>query len=153
MTIEDGDGLWRLLRSVFNQQKLAVLTTCSAEQKLHSTIVCFVSADNLRSMVFVTPIKTRKYENLLKGGEDVLFVDTRAAGKLKVDEISAVEARGPILILDNPGMYRELYLRRFPDLVTFADAAESAWCRMQVSSYDVVRRFQEVVQLFPEKLE
>ena len=52
-------------------------------------------------------------------------------------------------VLEDPAGYRDHYLRKYSELEGFADAGETAWCALEVRSYDVVHRFQEVVRIVP----
>jgi general stress protein 26 len=147
-TIDRGDFAARL-KTIFGRERLAVLTTQAQDGQLHSTVMCFLSADNLHSMVFATPRKTRKFENLTANQNPVMFIDSRNREQWHIDEVYGIEVRGPASLLEEPGIYRDLYLHKFPELGTFAESTDTAWFRMTVKSYDVVHRFQEVVQLFP----
>ena len=148
--IHDG-GLRLALKIRLEEQPFAVLSTHGHAGTPHATIVCFVTADDLHSLVFVTPRSTRKFALLRERPEAALFVDDRTLDVSDLKDIYGIEARGPVreLAPDEIPAYRELFLRKYPDLTDFADATGSAWCLLEVDSYDVVHRFQEVLRYSP----
>jgi hypothetical protein len=50
---------------------------------------------------------------------------------------------------DDLDLYRPLFVRKYPNLDSFVDAPSSAWFLLAVDSYDVVWRFQQVLQYRP----
>jgi uncharacterized protein YhbP (UPF0306 family) len=139
------------IRLRLDSQSFAILSTNSDNNPPHSTIVCFVHADNLSTLVFVTPDTTRKYENMISNPKITLFVDDRSLFLGDLRDIWGIEARGCFRLPEESEKdgYRNLFLRKYPDLTEFADAGSSAWCLLEVESYDVVRKFQNVFKFTP----
>jgi hypothetical protein len=113
----------------------------------HSSIVSFVSADDLHTLVFATSRETRKFANLLRTGRASLFFDNRTNQKRDLHEVHGIAALGETRELRGAdrGTYEELYLAKYPELTEFV--ATSALIAMRVTRYDVVHRFQNVVVL------
>ena len=140
------------LFSMFDEQLFAVLSTHGKEGPPHSTIVCFVAADQLRSIIFVTPVSSRKYLLLKERPEAAIFFDDRRGEMSVLKDIRGVEARGAVseLQAESVGIYRSIFLRKYPDLKSFVDAQSTAWFCLKVECYDLVHRFQDVLQYRPE---
>jgi len=133
-------------------QSFAVLSTRGSDGAPHSTIVCFASADEGRTLLFVTPRSTRKFANILASPEVTLMVDDRTLFLGDLKDIWGIEARGPVEVVDDESSaYRQVFLAKFPDMADFVMASSSALCRLRVRSYDVVHRFQEVMRVSPEE--
>ncbi len=142
------------IKNLLEGQSFAVLSTRSDQEAPHSTIVCFVSADELETLVFATPRTTRKFANLVARPETTLFIDDRTQFLGNLKDIWAIEARGLFreASADESSAYRALFLNKYPDLKDFVDAASSALCLLDVRSYDVVHQFQDVMRYLPGAL-
>jgi uncharacterized protein YhbP (UPF0306 family) len=132
-------------------QNFAILSSVTSVGTIHSTIVCFVAADDLSTLVFVTPRASRKFTNLQNNPEAALFIDDRSLYLGELRDVWGVEARGRVRVAgkNEAGLYQEIYLAKYPDLADFAGAESSAWCLMDVDIYDVVHRFQDVMRYVP----
>ncbi len=131
------------MRSILWDQLYAVLATNDGSGP-HSTIVSFVPADDLRSIIFPTPSSTRKYRNLMENPKVSFFVDDRSNDSERLTQICGIEARGEARLLKNSerSQYERIYRSRHPNLDDFAKNSE-LFC-IDVSRYDVVAGFQNV---------
>jgi len=64
------------IKDLLDSQKLAVLST-QGEAGPYVSLVAFAAADDLKSILFATPVYTRKYDNLKRKPEVALLVDNR----------------------------------------------------------------------------
>jgi uncharacterized protein YhbP (UPF0306 family) len=152
--VMNSDMMRSTLFSMFDEQLFAVLSTHGKEGPPHATIVCFAAADQLHSLIFVTPVSTRKYLLLKERPEAAIFIDDRRGEMSVLKEIRGVEARGEVSELEvkSIAIYRSIFLRKYPDLRSFVDAQSTAWFRLKVECYDLVYRFQDVLQYRPGDL-
>lgn len=143
------------LKTALGRQLFAVLSTHGENGPPHSTIVCFRAADDLASILFVTPRTTRKYTLLQERPEATLFFDDRRDDLAELHEIRGIEARGRAEELDSHdlGLYGPLFMRKYPNMKSFVEAPSSAWFLLSVKSYDMVWRFQQVLQYRPGETE
>ena len=148
--VSEGD-LSSRVKGIFAEQLYGVLTTVNDAGEPHSSIVAFVSADDLRSIVFVTPRNTRKYRYALARPRVAVFIDDRRDRVDELMQVTGIEACGSVEVLarESYGLYRELYLSKHPAMQEFVDAPGSAIMRIAVERYDVVDRFQHVMVLPP----
>ena len=136
------------ISKLFSDQLFGVLST-TGESGPHSSIVSFVSADDLKSIIFSTPRQTRKYKNIIGNPAVSLLIDNRSNRIVDLEEVTAVEARGTAEEVDSSRlyMYRELFEEKYPDMGDFIHSPGNALMRVAVRRYDIVRHFQNVTVL------
>ena len=137
------------VKQLMSTQLYGVLATASNSGAPHCSIVAFVSADDLASLVFVTPRNTRKFTYIGARPQVSLFVDNRSDQADDLMQVIGVEASGIAHELSGgeAGPYRELFLAKYPQMSGFVRAPGSAIVRIAVDHYDVVDRFQHVLVL------
>jgi general stress protein 26 len=135
-----------LVEALLTGQLFAVLATQGDAGRPHLSIVSFLSADSLRSLIFVTPRKTRKYGYLRKKPEAALFIDDRREKIEDIMQVTGIEAAGSTTELagEERAAYRSAFLSRFPGLSDFYDSPENAVIRIAVEEYNVVDNFQNM---------
>lgn len=145
---QDVSELKGSLRELFHAQSLAVVATLKKEQPF-TNLVAFVATDDLRHLVFATSRATRKYENLKKNPRVSMTIDNRQNMASDFSDATAVMAVG--VAEEVTGSERrsleERYLKKHPYLQSFISAPSCALIKVQVIKYDIVQRFQNVVEL------
>ena len=138
-----------VVKQLMARQLYGVLATYGDSGMPHTSIVAFVSADDLGSVVFVTPRATRKYRFLMAHPAVALFVDNRRERADELMQVVGIEVSGTACELTDThrNRYRSLFLAKYPEMAEFADAEGCAFIRVAVSSYDVVDHFQHVMIL------
>ena len=137
------------VKKLLAQQLYGVLATQGEGGVPHLSIVGFVSADDLRSLVFVTPRNTRKYSFIAARPEVAFFVDDRRERVEDLMQVIGVESHGTAreLAPERCEQYRALFMAKYPEMGDFVTAPGSAIVRIEVSRYDVVDHFQHVLVL------
>jgi nitroimidazol reductase NimA-like FMN-containing flavoprotein (pyridoxamine 5'-phosphate oxidase superfamily) len=148
--MQQPDELYAVLRHIFAEQRYGILAT-NGELYPHTTIVCYVPADNLSTLLFVTPRPSRKFQFLLEQPHASLFVDNRSDDPQDLHEAYGIEARGTAVQVEDSqrATYRSVYLAKYPELDSFVDAESNAFFCLAVERYDIVHDFQTVIQLNP----
>ncbi|MDZ7794546.1 MAG: pyridoxamine 5'-phosphate oxidase family protein [Spirochaetia bacterium] len=138
----------RMVAELLSEQLFAVLST-QGEDKLHSVLVAFAPAADMRQIIFVTPRSTRKFENIQKHNYVSLFIDNRKNDITDLQRLIGVEARGEVEEIDagDRSYYRELFLAKFPHFNWFVESPGNAILGIKVQRYDVVHHFQNVTVL------
>ena len=133
---------------LFDSQNLAVLSTHSAGQP-YASLVAFYADDDLRSLYFVTPRSTRKYENIESDARVALLVNNSTNQADDFHEAIAVTLLGTAsdVPADQRPAILEKYLARHPHLEEFARSPSCALVRVAVRTYVMVHNFQDVVEL------
>jgi nitroimidazol reductase NimA-like FMN-containing flavoprotein (pyridoxamine 5'-phosphate oxidase superfamily) len=146
--MENPDQIKDTIRNLLETQRLGVLST-QAKGEPHASLVAFVVAEDLKSIVFATPRTTRKYANLEADSRAALLVDNRANQASDFRTAMAVTAKGSAA--ETFGTQREkcleLYLAVHPHLEDFVKSPSCALMLLKVETYQVVRRFQSVMEL------
>jgi uncharacterized pyridoxamine 5'-phosphate oxidase family protein len=140
------------LRSLLKEQKLAVLASVH-EDEPYTNLVGFAATDDLRYIFFVTPVATRKYSYLITSQKASMMIDNRSNNESDFKDGIAVNATGKVTEVEKTDDLKDLYLEKHPYLQDFLLSPSSALMRMEVKSYIVASKFQNVVEIDMSKAE
>ena len=141
----------RRLAKLLESQKLAVLATHHQGQP-YGSLISFASTDDLKQVLFATQRSTRKYSNLKEDTRVALVIDDRENTEKDLHEAIAVTVMGKAQEAtpsEEQGCLG-VYLKKHPYLKDFVNAPTCALVRVQVDTYYLVTRFQEVTELHVE---
>ena len=146
------DEIRNILKKMFLSQKLAVLST-QRDGQPYASLVAFVASEDLRRIYFATPNTTRKYANL-KGDSRVAFlIDSRLNDESDIHAAMAVTAMGSAREIDKAtnDLFMVKYLDKHPYLESFIKSPTCSWICVDIASYYLVQRFQNVMEYHLEK--
>ena len=139
----------RQTRALLDSQRFAVLSTRESDGHPYASLVAFCVAPNLKQIVFCTLRSTRKFANLEAEGRVALLIDNRSNEETDLQEAAAVtvlgvceEAKG-----DERSALANCFLTRHPAMAGFLRSPGCAVMRVDVRSYYLVTRFQNVIEL------
>lgn len=139
------------IRRLLTEQPYAVLCTQSQSQP-YGSLVAFAASEDLKTLVFSTPVTTRKYRLLTECEHVSLLIDSRSASSEDMMRIEAVTVTGHAQVVA-PGTefdrWSALLTAHHLHLAPFVRAESSALIRVEVVRYFHVCRFQEVRQWVP----
>jgi len=139
-----------MIGELLASQGFAVLATQGAGGP-HTSLVAFAATEDLRHLVFATERDTRKFANLAADPRVALLVDDRSHRETDLVEATAMTAAGRAR--EAQGEERErlaaLLLRKHPALAPFVAEPGCALVTITVEVYQVVTRFQSVVEFCP----
>ena len=135
------------LRALLQSQRFAVLATDDHGQPFAS-LMAFAATEDLRHLVVLTERTTHKYANLRFNPRVALLIDDRENKGSDTEDSVVVTAIGEAQELDRDAgaALLGLFLSRHPYLAAFADSPSCAIVRVTVSSYQLVSRFQQIVE-------
>ena len=137
-------GLIKEVKRLCASQKLCVLATQSKGQP-YSNLVAFAETDELRSLIFVTNRKTRKYTNSLSNDKVAIMIDSRTNQPSDFNTTLAVTALGTVE--EVAGSERNeivsMYISKHPYLAEFINMPDQALMRVKVTEY-VIAHFNRV---------
>ena len=134
------------LKSLLKEQKLAVLASIH-EDVPYTNLVGFAATDDLKYIFFVTPVATRKYSYLITSQKASMMIDNRSNNESDFKGAMAVNATGKVIEAEKTDELKDLYLEKHPYLHDFLLSPSSALMRMEVKSYIVASKFQNVVEI------
>jgi nitroimidazol reductase NimA-like FMN-containing flavoprotein (pyridoxamine 5'-phosphate oxidase superfamily) len=141
------DTVQAILPGLLETQKYAVLATDNHGQP-YTSLMAFSVTEDLQSFILMTERGRLKYENLMANPRVAIMIDNRENLGSDLEEAMAVTAQG--LAEEIAGNARDEWrafcLARHPALQAFADSPGCALIRIKVTSYVIVRRFQEVIE-------
>lgn len=142
------DETMDLLRSLFAAQRLAVLST-QQDGRPYASLVGFWTSSDLRRLAFATTRTTRKFANLLADPWVALLIDSRDNRESDFHHAVAVTVTGAAR--EATGTERDelavAYLAKHPALKGFVESPTCAMVVLDVETYYLVQRFQDVVEL------
>ena len=145
--VQPPEGIRRLL----HDQPYAVLCTQGHSQP-HGSLIAFAVTEDLKTLVFATPVATRKYRFLLECDRVAVVVDSRSTTARDVMGIEALTAVGQASTVSAGAEFDHLaamLIQRHPLLADFVQAESSALFRVQMAEYLYVSRFQDVQRWLP----
>ncbi len=140
------------LKDLFSSQRLAVLATQNRRQP-YGNLVAFMATDDLKHLLFATTRATRKYANISKNPRVAMVVDDRSNQEADFHQAAAVTATGVVKEVVGPEKkrFQKLYLSKHPYLKEFVSSPTCALLKVEVETYYVVSRFQNVLELHIKK--
>jgi nitroimidazol reductase NimA-like FMN-containing flavoprotein (pyridoxamine 5'-phosphate oxidase superfamily) len=138
----------KLLRDLFESQKLAVLATHSKGQP-YANLMAFVATKDLKNLIVATTRSTRKFANLSADSRVAMLFDNRSNTVRDFRSAITVTATGTAGEVDprNRKRLQRLYLAKHPHLEDFVTSPNCALVRIRVNTYYIVTRFQNVMEL------
>ena len=138
----------KTIGDLFGSQRLAVLATHRDGQP-YASLVAFAATQDLKELLFATARSTRKFANLTRHSRVSLLVDSRSNRDADIHQAMAVTAIGTAEEVEemDRDRYLEIYLGKHPHLEEFVKAPSCALIRVRVASYNLVSRFQKVMEL------
>ncbi len=139
------------IRRLCEDQPFAVLAT-QGKGITNASLISFANRNDLKYIVFATPINTGKFD-LIAGDENVaILVDDRSQQQDSINQISALTITGKARILHDENEISEwagLLTKKHPNLTAFVKAPTTAVVLVEVVRYLYVSKFQEVWEYDP----
>ena len=144
--------LREFLKDLFSSQRLAVLATQSRGRP-YGNLVAFMATDDLKHLLFATTRATRKFVNISKNPKVAMVVDNRSNEESDFHQAAAVTATGVVKEVVGPEkeVFQKLYLSKHPYLKDFVSSPTCALLKVEVETYTIVNRFQNVMELHLKK--
>lgn len=135
------------LSALLESQRFAALATDDHGQPFVS-LMAFTATEDLRHLVILTERTTRKYANLKSNPRVALLIDDRENRGSDTEDSVVVTVIGEAqeLAPDDGASLLGLFIARHPYLAGFAASPTCAIVDVKVTSYQLVSRFQHVVE-------
>jgi len=140
-----------VIKSLLESQRFAALATADQAQP-YLFLMAFAATDDLGKIVLVTKRDTVKFAHLQSNRCVALLIDNRENRDEDTQEAVAITVIGEAQECggNEAKNLRDLYLAKHPYLADFAKSSSCAIVQVRVRSYQVVRKFQEVVEWHPD---
>ena len=145
---ENPKDAFATLKTLLTTQHLAVVATLQ-DGRPYTSLVAFVASEDLRHVAFMTRRESTKFRNLTASPEVSLLIDsrTRSAEDLTAGVAVTVQGRAAEIVDKADSVLFAAFLRTHPHLEAFARAPETALCGVEIQTYLLVTRFQDVVEM------
>jgi len=139
------------LKKLFSSQKLGVLATLQKKNP-YTSLIAFACSDDMRQFVFATPKATRKFANMISNPSVSFFIDNRSNRAIDFRKAIGVTVSGSVRQIrkNKNSKLMKLYLRQHPQLDSFVVSKSCAFLCIDVKSFSIVERFQNVTEVHPE---
>jgi general stress protein 26 len=136
------------IQELFITQKLAVLSTHHNGQP-YASLVAFVGKIDLKKIFFVTSRSTRKFVNLSSNPRVAILINSSSNTESDFHKAVSVTALGTAKEIDGAEKDKILieYLTKHPYLEAFATSPTCAMVGVTVTTYVMVKNFQQVMEL------
>jgi len=136
------------IKNVFESERLSVLSTQKDGQP-YASLVAFAVTRDLKQMLFLTPVTTRKFDNLTASPKVAMLVNNSRNQAEDITNAVSITATGRAVALrgDDKKQFLDIYLERHPHLKDFAKAPTTALVSVAIDMYIMVSRFQNVVEI------
>ena len=136
-----------MLGALFRSERFAVLATDDGGQPFTS-LMAFAATEDLEQLVILSERTGCKYANLVANRRVALLIDDRDNQGSDIRDSVAVTAIGEAQEAgrEEGAALLQIFLARHPYLATLAASPTCAIVRVQIRTYLVVSRFQEVVE-------
>lgn len=133
--------------ALLTSQKLAVLATQRQGQP-HVSLVAFAATANGRELIFATTRTSRKFANLQADPRAALLIDSRTHQEADFHQGQALSAHGLVMEVSGSEKHFRLqaFLTKHPHLWEFAQSPSCALMSMQVQVFNLVSKFQKVIE-------
>lgn len=139
----------RQIRALVENQRFAVLSTRQDDGHPYASLLAFRAKTDLRQLVFCTLRSTRKFANLEAEGRAAILIDNRSNDETDLQQAAAVTVLGECAEAqgEERNELSEWFLERHPAMAEFVSSPGCAVMRLDVRSYYLVTRFQNVIEL------
>lgn len=136
------------IRELLTIQKLAVLSTHHSGQP-YASLVAFVGKKDLKEIFFVTSRTTRKFANLSADPRVAILINSSLNMESDFHEAVSVTALGTAKEIHGAEKHEVLsqYLTKHPYLEAFATSPTCAVVGVTITTYVMVKNFQQVMEL------
>jgi len=129
-----------------NKQRHAVLATDSDGQP-HTSLVAFALTPDAKGLLFATPKKTTKYQNMLDNNRVSLMIDTRsnsARGYMKSEAMTILGSATPLRRSNKWNELAGSFIKKHPGLEEFVMAHSTALVLVSFTKVLHAGKFQTV---------
>ena len=146
--MEIDTSLENKLKGLFCSQKLGVLAT-QQKKNPYTSLVAFACSEDMRQIVFATPKTTRKFSNIIANSNVSMFIDNRSNKAVDFRKAIGVTVLGSVKQIrkNKNSKLIKLYIGKHPQLESFLDSPSCVFIRIDVKSFYVVERFQNVTEI------
>ena len=136
------------LKTLFISQKLGVLAT-QQKKNPYTSLVAFAFSGDMKQIVFATHRETRKFANIISNPCVSFFIDNRSNRVIDFRKAIGVTVLGSVRQIhkNKNSKLMKLYLNKHPHLDSFLDSQSCAFLCIDVKSFYVVEKFQNVTEV------
>ena len=138
------EKLKRLIKQLLEHQRFAVIAT-ETNQQPYTNLIAFASTSDYRFFVFPTKRNTQKYLNIKQNNRIAILIDNRENTAADITNAMTITALGTAHeTQDRKEEYRDILLQKHPDLLGFLNDPSCALIEIQVTTYQIIQKFEQM---------
>lgn len=142
-----------LIKEMLRNESFGVLAT-RGDDECYTSLISFASSEDLNTLVFATPIDTKKFE-MIGGNKNIsILIDNRSNNEKSINDIAAVTSMGLASILkekEEIDKWAKVLVGKHSYLDEFINAETTAIVLVDISKYYYVSSFQKVMEWSPKE--
>jgi nitroimidazol reductase NimA-like FMN-containing flavoprotein (pyridoxamine 5'-phosphate oxidase superfamily) len=130
------------------KQRHGVLATDSGGQP-YTSLVAFALSNDAKGVIFATPRKTSKYQNILKNRNVSFMIDTRsntATGYMRSEAVTILGTASPLRKGKKRDELCKIFTKKHPELAGFVNAPSTALIFIAIKKALHTGQFQTVTE-------
>lgn len=151
-SVKNQDKAIELIKEMLENESFGVLAT-KGDNGCYTSLISFASNNDLTTILFATPIDTKKYEMIIKNNNVSILIDNRSDNEKSINDIAAITSIGEARILKEEAekeKWSKVLLDKHSYLDDFIEAETTALILVEISKYYYVTSFQEVIEWIPK---
>lgn len=140
------------IKEILNKESFGVLATNRYDQ-CSTSLISFANSDDLTTIVFATPIETKKFEMIEENENVSILIDNRSDNENNINDIIAISSLGKARILkekEEIKKWSKVLIDKHNYLDEFINAETSSIVLVEILKYYYVSSFQEVIEWSPK---
>ena len=137
------------VKKLLSRQLYGILAT-TGEATPHMNLVAFCLLENMKTLLFISPEKSAKIDNIKQNPGIALMVDNRANTYDDIETVTSVTIYGRAVIpekTEDISHWLEIYTRKLPHMKNFATDKSNITVKVDIDSIHIVRDLHNVTVL------
>ena len=137
------------LSALMKSQRFAVLSTNQGDRHPYANLVAFCTSEDLRHVIFCTLRSTKKFKNIVNNPRIAMLIDNRCNDETDFERASAVTILGSCGEIqgEERSELTSLFIERHKAMAEFVNFPDCALMKVNVRTYYLVTRFQNVIEI------
>lgn len=139
--------------SILNKRERHAVLATDGDGRPYTSLIAFACAPDMGHILFATPRRTRKYENIRKNSHVSILIDTRSNTEGDYLQAEAITIVGTATPVRRGTKWKELVHHltgKHPDLAEFVSSPTTALIAVKITECFHVGQFQIVSRWIPK---
>ncbi len=143
------------VEKLLSRQLYGILAT-SGETCPHMSLVAFCTLEDLKTVLFISPEKSEKIDNIKRNPGIALFVDNRTNTSEDITSVTSVTIYGNAALpekSEKTAEWLDRYNDKLPHMKSFASLETNILVAVDIDTIHIVRDLFEVTVIRPDEID